>query len=339
MKRHPIDWPAVATRLGQLIPRERLHPEVLIWANGRPARERWAVALSGGADSTALLLLLWAHWPEKRQRLLVLHFDHRLRGKASRDDALFCQSVCSGLGVVFVGGHWSRPPKAPSEAVARTERFEFFQRELGRRRISVLWLGQQQDDIAETLLMRLARGSGTAGLAAPRPIHFLPKNRIHLRPMLSLKKEAIQTGLISAGANWREDATNQEGTFFRNRVRNDVLSVWREASKRDAVAGAALSRELLAEDDDALRHWLDRLFPDGIKPSLDLKRFAGVPRAIVRRALHRWLAAQPRPVEISKQGFERLLTATELGRDTRQSLGRLLFARIRKGVLEAQKAR
>jgi tRNA(Ile)-lysidine synthase len=167
MKRHPIDWPAVALRLGQLIPRERLHPEVLFWANGRPARERWAVALSGGADSTALLLLLWAHWPEKRQRLLVLHFDHRLRGKASRDDALFCRSVCLGLGVVYVGGHWSRPPKAPSEAVTRTQRFEFFQRELGRRRISALWLGQQQDDIAETLLMRLARGSGTAGLAAP----------------------------------------------------------------------------------------------------------------------------------------------------------------------------
>jgi tRNA(Ile)-lysidine synthase len=86
-------------------------------------------------------------------------------------------------------------------------------------------------------------------------------------------------------------------------------------------------------------HWLDQLFPDGIERALDLQKFAGVPRAIVRRALHRWLAAQSSPVEISKQGFERLLAATQLGRDTRQSLGRLLFARIRKGVLEAQKAR
>ncbi len=337
--RKRIDWPEAAERLGEALPRGRLHPAVLAWADARPPRERWAVAFSGGADSTALLLLLWAHWPERRGRLVALHFDHGLRGKASREDAEFCDQVCADLGVKAVLGRWKRPPKTASEATARAERFGFFQRELSRRRVKALWLGQQQDDVAETLLMRIARGSGTAGLAAPRPLHeHTGGGRTHLRPLLTLKKSEIVEALVAAGAKWREDASNEGGDFFRNRLRRDVLPQWCEAAGRDALAGAGLSRELLAEDDAALEQWLGRLGPVKSDGALDLKVLRGVPRAIVRRALYRWLGIQPKSGELSRQGFERLLAAVELGRDTRQSLGRTKFARIRKGVLLAQTA-
>ena len=90
----------------------------------------------------------------------------------------------------------------------------------------LLWLGHQQDDIAETLLMRLARGSGTGGLAAPRPAQELSDGRLHLRPMLSLKKAEITTALKQAGAVWREDASNASGDHFRNRIRARVLPAW-----------------------------------------------------------------------------------------------------------------
>lgn len=336
MKRRVDDWTKVAERLGEALPRVCLHPAVLAWADARPIRERWAIAFSGGADSTALLLLLWAHWPKRRDRLLALHFDHGLRGKDSKEDARFCGKVCAGLGVTLASGRWMRPPKAASEAAARAERFGFFQQQLKRRRVKVLWLGQQQNDVAETILMRIARGSGTAGLAAPRPLHDHPEGRIHLRPLLSLKKSEILAGLAVAGATWREDASNESGEFFRNRLRRDVLPAWCAAAGRDALAGAALSRELMAEDDAALEQWLDRLGPVAKDGGLEIEALRGMPRAIVRRALHRWLGVQPRLGELSRQGFERLLAAVEQGRDTRQSLGRTTFARIRKGRLVAQ---
>ena len=87
-----------------------------------------------------------------------------------------------------------------------------------QRKIRLLWLGHQQDDIAETMLMRLARGSGSAGLAAPRPRQAMSDGRFHLRPLLTLKKAKIVAALRAAGASWREDATNARGDFFRNRI-------------------------------------------------------------------------------------------------------------------------
>ena len=331
------DWPALATRLAGLIPRSALHPGVVAWAEGdsAAARQAWAVAFSGGADSLALLLLLWAHWPERRARLLALHFDHRQRGRASTADARFCGQVCMALGVRFASAVWAEARPQASEAEARTARFAFFQRELGRRRIRVLWLGHQQDDIAETLLMRIARGSGTAGLAAPRPLQLMPCERIHLRPLLTLKKAELGAALTTIGATWREDASNATGGFARNRLRHQAMPAWLNAvAGRDGLAGAALSRELLEEDDVALEAWVDVVAPlsaDGQR--LDVKKLHGLPRAVVRRALYRWLVAQPDTGDLSRQGFAVLLAAVERGVFTRFSLGRSGLAVIRKGLL------
>jgi tRNA(Ile)-lysidine synthase len=337
MKR-PSSWRSRAESLGAALPASRLHPAVVAWANARPARESWAVAFSGGADSLALLLLLWALWPGRRRRLRVLHFNHRLRGAASRADARFCRRVCRGLGVTLVSGEWADAPAAASEAAARTARFAFFERALRARRTRILWLGQQQDDIAETILMRLARGSGTAGLAAPRPLQSAAGGRRHVRPLLTLDKAALLAALRAAGIPWREDASNAGDDFFRNRIRRAVLPAWRRAARRDALAGAARARELLEEDDDALETWVDALQPLTVRSELALHRLAGRPRAIVRRALHRWLAAQPKAGDLARPGFEALLAAVVAGRPTRQSLGREGFAVIRGRRLRFEKA-
>jgi tRNA(Ile)-lysidine synthase len=338
MPRAPkANWPFVATELAAAIPRSALHPSVVAWAEGASpaARSPWGVAFSGGADSLALLLLLWTHWPERRAKLVALHFNHRLRGRASAADAKFCEQVCHALGVRVVSGSWTEARKGASEAEARTARFAFFQRELGRRRSLALWLGHQQDDIAETLLMRIARGSGTAGLAAPRPVHAMPGGRVHVRPLLTLKKHAITEALRKAGAVWREDASNETSDYFRNRIRNEALPHWVAAAEgRDALAGAALSRELLAEDDAALEAWVDALAPvSGDGKRLDVKALKDKSRAVVRRALHRWLAGQEDIGDLSRQGFTALLAAVEKGTFTRFSLGRDGFAVLRKGVL------
>jgi tRNA(Ile)-lysidine synthase len=331
------DWPRIAEVLAVRIPRGVLHPAVVKWASGvgEEIRRPWAVALSGGADSLALLLLVWAHWPEHRESLVALHFDHRLRGRASTEDARFCERVCVALGVCFIGGVWAAARKGASEAEARAARFAFFQRTLTRRRIRTLWLGHQEDDIAETMLMRLARGSGSSGLSAPRPLQLMPAGRLHVRPLLTLNKVEIVSALREVGGCWREDASNETGDYYRNRIRREALPHWCAAAEdRDALAGAALSRELLEEDDAALEGWVDTIAPlsvDGRR--LDVKVLHDKPRAVVRRALYRWLGAQADTGDLSRQGFATLLAAVENGRFTRFSLGRSGFAVIRKGVL------
>jgi len=338
-------WRSVAERVAAFVSRESLHPAVVDWADARPRSERWGVALSGGADSVGLLLLLWAHWPERRSRLTAFHFNHRLRGAESEADARFCARLCDALGVPLVCGRWRGRRRIASEAEARMARFEFIGRAMAARRVRVLWLGHQQDDIAESMLMRLARGSGGPGLAAPRAIHAFPPARaggrgsFHVRPLLGLKKREIAMALKEAGATWREDSSNAKGVHFRNRLRLEVIPRWVRAAGRDALAGAALSRELLDEDDSAIEAWVDFLHPIGEDGSLNVARLAGRPRAVVRRALHRWILAQPKAGELSRQGFEALLRSVERGTPVRHSLGSHGFAAIRAGRLRFETLR
>ncbi|MDO8540993.1 MAG: tRNA lysidine(34) synthetase TilS [Opitutaceae bacterium] len=317
-----------AARLATLVPRSRLDPAVLAWADGPGRNRKWAVAFSGGADSFALLLLLWAHWPGKRRTLSALHFDHRLRGAESRADARFCRRMCAALRVPFIVGRWEGAHGSAGEAQARAARMAFF-----ATHARVVWLGHQQDDIAESMLMRLARGSGTGGLAAPRPVQPMPGGRVHLRPLLTLKKADIVAALSAAGIAWREDSSNAGPLFFRNRIRSRVIPAWQEAAQRDALAGASRSRALLEEDDAALEGWVDDMALLDTDDGLMLSRLAGKPAALWRRALHRWLLAQPRAGELSRQAFDALLAAIRCGAPTRHSLGREGFAVVRKGVL------
>lgn len=339
------NWPRVAEKIALAIQPGRLHPAVLRWAAASPPRERWVVALSGGADSVALLLLLWAHFPERRGRLLALHFDHGLRGRASAGDARFCASLCRALGVGLVLGRWERPrgAAAPSEAEARTARRAFFQAELRRRRVRALFTGHHRDDVAETMLMRLARGSGTAGLAAPRPVHAQPAvGRTHLRPLLALDKAALASSLLAAGGLWREDASNVGDAHLRNRVRAELLPVWRAVAAepgRDALAGLGLARDLLEEDDTALEIWSERSTRIDPKGRLALRPLRELPRAVLRRVLRRWLSGIPARTDLNRNGFNALLdlvAARKTG--ARHSLGTGHFARLTRAFLVCEPA-
>ncbi len=357
------DWPAIAVAFAQRISHAALHPAAMHYALADWEREkrrrprakapRWAIAFSGGADSLALLLLFWAEAPGRWGRdFVALHFNHRLRGRAADADEKYCREVCVALGVKFVSAQWDyvggalarhvarkratrKTDGAVSEAAARAARHAFFAREMRKRKLRLLWLGHQQDDIAETMLMRLARGSATSGLAAPRPVQEQADGRVHLRPLLTLKKAHIVAALRGCGARWCEDATNGAETYLRNRVRGSVMPAWIKAAGRDALAGAALSRERLEEDDVALEAWLDELAPLR-RGQLDLRTLGEKPRALWRRALHRWLLAVRPDTDLSRQGFEQLLAAVELGRDTKFSLGTQTFAVVRRGKLSLQ---
>lgn len=312
-------WREAARALAAVLPKSRLHPAVVAWADQAPRRQRWAVALSGGADSLALLLLVWALWPERRARLSALHFDHRLRGRVSAADERFCRTLCRRLGVRYDRGRWEHP--VGNETAARSARLAFFTAALRRQGATVLWLGHQQDDIAESMLMRLARGSGTGGLAAPRPRQPIGR-RLNVRPLLTVAKAEIVAALRGLQIPWREDATNARPLFLRNRMRLHVLRVWRKAVQdRDALAGAALARELLEEDDTALNAWADQFRISARGGRLALGRLRRAPAAVVRRVLHRWLAWHDCAGVLSRQAFAALLADVKSGRVTRHSVG------------------
>lgn len=330
-------WQRRAARLAGACPLDRLHPAV----RSAAARLRgpWVVAFSGGADSLALLLLVWAHFPEARPRLHAVHFNHRLRGAAADRDEAFCRRVGAALGVRLHVGRRRQAQVLRSETAAREARFAYFDRVLARLGAKALWLGHQQNDVAESLLLRLARGSGTGGLAAPRPVQPMRGGRVHLRPLLDLPHAGLEAWLRAARISWREDATNATGDHFRNRLRREVIPAWAQAADRDVLAGAARSRELLAEDDAALESWADSAAGRVPPRRLELARLQGLPLAVVRRVVQRWLLRLPGRPDLSRQAVAALLAAVHAGRATRQSLGAAGFAVIKGGVLHVQRPR
>jgi tRNA(Ile)-lysidine synthase len=260
----------------------------------------------------------------------VLHFDHRLRGEESAGDARFVAEVASALGLAFRSGSWERGEEsAEGEERAREARFAFLKRELGWNGERLLCLGHQQDDIVESQLMRLSRGSGTAGLAAPRPVHIFSDGRIHLRPLLKLTGANLRSGLNALGIPSRWDASNERMSFYRNRIRAEVLPLWQKHSPFDIVSGVAAARELLQEDDEALEVWLREFIPAPMGGrSLDLQPLIGKPQALTRRALREWIGAEGLSENLSKAAVDRLLAAAVSQRACRMSAGRKVLIEL-----------
>lgn len=240
-----------------------------------------AVACSGGADSLAVLLLTWANFPEAREHICVFHFDHAVRAESAAD-AAFVREVCANLGVEFVCER--RVPAESndvnSEADLRRARLDFFAREMRSRKIRILVQGHHYDDVAETLLMRLTRGAGTDGLAAPRKISRQADGRLFVRPLLDIPKKKILDALRRYEIPWREDSTNAGTDYFRNRIRNRVLPELRAAAPFENIAR---SRMLMEEDADALDFFANNFF----EKAAENFSFENLPKAIVRRVVRK----------------------------------------------------
>ncbi len=212
------------------------------------------LALSGGADSTALLCLFLEIRPRLDLELAVAHLNHQLRGEESETDALFVQSLASRYHLPCVVENLAPPDgskRGNREAWAREQRYRFLERvgdSLGVQRIA---LGHTQNDQAETILLRLLRGSGSLGLAAI-PIS---RNKRFIRPLLSIKREDLRTYLRSRHVPWREDSSNQNTRFTRNRVRHELIPWLEKVFNPRIVEVLAGTAENLRGDVDSL-DWL-----------------------------------------------------------------------------------
>jgi len=214
-----------------------------------------AVAFSGGADSTALLLAAARAWPGQ---VHAIHIHHGLQAAAD-DFERHCQRTCDELRVPL---HLVRvdarhePGESPEEA-ARKARYTALAQSASAASLQAVWLAQHADDQVETILLALSRGAGLPGLAAMPP-RFTRHEMLFERPLLDVSGAEIREWLKGQGASFIEDPTNADTSFTRNRIRHEVLPALEKAfpqfrdtftrSARHAAQAQGLLTALAAED-------------------------------------------------------------------------------------------
>jgi tRNA(Ile)-lysidine synthase len=234
--------------------------------------------VSGGPDSVALLRAL----VELGGEPVVLHVDHGLRGEESREDAGFVRDLCEKLGLRCEVRRLRLERGSNLQEWARNERYRLAEEVadgLGLREIAV---GHTADDVAETVLMNLARGTGLRGLASIPPV----RDRV-VRPLIERTRREILEYLAVLDQPYRTDSTNLTGKYARNRVRLEVLPVLEElhpGATRNLARGAALAREDLEVLEALAAEVIERRGTDVVLP---LGKLSGLRPALRRHAVRR----------------------------------------------------
>lgn len=233
-------------------------------------------AVSGGADSVAMLFALYLLRDELGITLEAAHFNHHLRGAESdRDEAFvtdFCGRYCIPL---HLGSGRIVSGKKGLEAAARDARYAFLRRLPGK-----VATAHTADDNAETVLMRLIRGTGLKGLGAIAPV-----SGNVIRPMLTVTRDDVEAFLKEYALPHVEDSSNAEDDFLRNRIRHGILPLMRAENPRIGENLSAMA--LLLRQDEAC---LQAMIPEEQMP--DVSRLKAMEPALRRRALERFLKAQ-----------------------------------------------
>lgn len=248
--------------------------------------KRLLIALSGGADSTALAALLAAAREQFALTLFAAHLDHGIRAESARD-AEFCRALCKRLDISFFCLRLDIPAEAARlhagiESLARLRRYEWLERCRDETQSDYIALAHHMDDQAETVLMHLGRGAGPEGI---RGMGTLRDGRY--RPLLRYRKRQLVDYLVSNGIPWREDITNRRDDNPRNALRLHALPELEQCYPQ-FVRAAARYAESAGIEDDCLAEQT-RTFLSGHAFSGAFGRWleVGDPphRAILRRAL------------------------------------------------------
>ncbi len=207
----------------------RVLREVRCFLDHRPsATARGVVAVSGGADSVALLHSLHA---VRTGALVVAHLNHRLRGTESDGDALFVQELAGRLGLACHVQEVDAAAAAAGanlEATARRLRYAFFRKVAAEEGAHWIATGHTADDQAETVLHRLIRGTGLQGLRGIPSVRGLEgvgtaSSLVLIRPLLNVTRAEVEEYLSSVGQSYRNDSSNVDPRFTRNRIRHELL--------------------------------------------------------------------------------------------------------------------
>jgi tRNA(Ile)-lysidine synthase len=280
------------------------------------AGDRVAAAVSGGADSVALLRLLLELRAELGIVLSVAHVNHKLRGAESDDDEQFVAQLAGqhGLDLHFCDGPVDGGLRSESgsgiEAAARELRYGFFRQLARAGRVAKIATAHTLDDQAETVLLRIFRGTGIQGLSGIHPrIVFEEQARAFgevVRPLLGFRRAALMEFLRECGQGWREDASNRDIAFLRNRVRHRLLPLIAQEFGEAAIEHMGELAEIARAEEVVLSTQYPVPGPqqtDAGKPrqaaSLPAGPLLALPLAAQRRLVRGWLQANARDLSIS----------------------------------------
>lgn len=230
--------------------------------------DRVVCAVSGGADSVALLFALYLLKDKLSIILEAAHFNHGLRGEESDRDEVFVRELCAGYGIpCYVGRGVVTPGKKGLEAAARDARYAFFRTLDGK-----IATAHTADDNAETVLMHLVRGTGLKGLGG-----IMPVNGSVIRPLLTVSREDVLVFLQEYHLSFVEDSSNQTDDFLRNRLRHHVMPLLKNENPR-LVQNLSVMAMDLRQDERVLQQMT-------LREPLQVQVLAEMPEALRRRSL------------------------------------------------------
>ncbi|MEO8104883.1 MAG: tRNA lysidine(34) synthetase TilS [Candidatus Saccharibacteria bacterium] len=259
----------------------------------------YVVAVSGGVDSVVLLDLLRSY-PELQ--LTVAHFDHGMRAE-SPADRRFVQAMARAYQLPFVYATAHLGPAA-SEATARTARYAFLETTRRASQAAAIITAHHQDDLLETVVLNLQRGTGRLGLT---PLLHRPTIR---RPLLSYPKQTLIAHALARGLEWQEDATNADQSYRRNYVRHSLLPQLTAEKRRRLIGMVARQTEINDEIDELLTNYL-QLQPG--RRVLDRTAFRDLPATVAGEVMASWLRANGLR-NFDRKTIERATQAARQGR-------------------------
>ena len=286
--------------------------------------DRAGVAVSGGADSVALLRVLLELRSELGIVLAVLHFNHQIRGADADADERFVAELAKQHGVEFHRSSmdvraYAAEHKLNLETAGRETRYRFFESFLERQELNAVATGHTMDDQAETVLMRILRGAGTKGLGGIYPKKVVASCRTAVasvvRPLLGTRRAEVREYLQNIHQSWREDATNLDLQYTRNRIRHGLIPLIETRFQPTTAAALAQLAEVAREEENYWEAEIARLMLELISDSsaaglkVNIARLLALHPAVQRRVLRK--GAQLRGITLD---FEHL---TQLLRDAR----------------------
>lgn len=292
-----------------------------------PPDRRYLVGVSGGRDSVALLdLLIQSGYTN----LTVCHLNHQLRGRVSDADARFVEKLVARYQKQIVGQarrlpsikfrkRSARPPtahvecelgkanvralakkkKLSIETAGREARYRFFADVAKHARCRTIFLAHHADDLVETFLINLFRGSGTAGLAAMRGVSQRDVNNVDLtivRPLIATWRTEIDRYIRTRRLKFREDKSNRDLAPLRNRIRHRILPYLEKTLGRN-IRQSIWRAAMIAAEEEA---WLEKQLPNSTGVELAVAALRELPAALQRRQILKWL----RDRKISNVGFD-----------------------------------